>query len=410
MEKKNVKETKKRTVKKVNKIDNDKTNVSFNLIEVIVITLMTAIVVSVCSGVIVYKNYGILFKKYDSNVSGALSEFIKTYDHITKSYVEKVDEKGLVDSAIEGMFNYLEDSHTDYLDKKDSISLKDKLNGEYKGIGVEIAGTSEGVIIANIFEGSPADKSGLKLGDKIVTIDGEDLNNKTSSYISELIKGKSGKFEITILRGEETKTFSISTSFIEIPSVSSTIIDNIGYLKIDSFSLNTYTQFKTKLESLEKESIKGLVIDVRNNTGGYLSSAYQIADLFIEKGKIIYQLKDKDGNIEAFNSKRSYKRTYKISVLINEGSASASEVLAAALEDSYGASLIGTKSFGKGTVQETEDLTSGAMIKYTTAFWLTPKGICIDKIGLMPTKEVIQNYETEADEQLDEAIKITKGE
>lgn len=410
MEKKNVKETKKRTVKKVNKIDNDKTNVSFNLIEVIVITLMTAIVVSVCSGVIVYKNYGVLFKKYDSNLSGALSEFIKTYDHITKSYVEKVDEKGLVDSAIEGMFNYLEDSHTDYLDKKDSISLKDKLNGEYKGIGVEIAGTSEGVIIANIFEGSPADKSGLKLGDKIVTIDGEDLNNKTSSYISELIKGKSGKFEVTILRGEETKTFSISTSFIEIPSVSSTIIDNIGYLKIDSFSLNTYTQFKTKLESLEKESIKGLVIDVRNNTGGYLSSAYQIADLFIEKGKIIYQLKDKNGDIEAFNAKRSYKRTYKISVLINEGSASASEVLAAALEDSYGASLIGTKSFGKGTVQETEDLTSGAMIKYTTAFWLTPKGICIDKIGLMPTKEVIQNYETEADEQLDEAIKITKGE
>lgn len=413
MRKKNI-EKPEEIVKKVKKTrrakkeTSSKVSVSFNLVEVIVITVMTAIVVSVCSGVIVYNNYDSIVKKYDGSSNGTLSEFISTYDHILESYVEKIDEKKLIDNAIKGMFDYLEDAHTSYLDEQDTITLEDKLKGTYKGVGVEMTDINKGTYIVGIFENSPAYEAGLKAGDQIISINGIDVEGKGASYISSIIKNKTDRFEITIKREEETKTFSIETSKIEIPSVTSEKIDNIGYLKIDTFSLNTYEQFKTKLEALEKEKITSLVIDVRGNTGGYLSSAYEIADLFIEKGKIIYQLKDKDGNIEAFNAKRSFKRNYKISVLMNEGSASASEILAAALQDSYGASLIGTKSFGKGTVQETEKLTSGSMIKYTTAHWLTPYGVCIDGIGLMPTKEVVQNYETEVDEQLEAALELLK--
>lgn len=405
MEKKNNKKEDKNIKKKTTK-KSEKINANFSLLEVIVITLMTAIVVSVCSGIIVFKNYDSLVKNYDDKTSTSLSEFITTYDHIMKSYVEKIDEKELIDNAIKGMFEYLEDSHTDYLDEDTTVTLQDKLKGEYTGVGIEITDSENGIIIVSVFEKSPADKAGLLAGDEIISVNGVNLVGKKATYLSSVMKNKNDKFELEVVRNDETKKFEVTTSNVTIPSVSSEIFDKTGYIKIETFSATTYSQFKNKLEELESKNIENLVIDVRNNTGGYLSSAYEIADLFIEKGKIIYQLKDKDGNVEAYNAKKSNKRTYNISVLINGSSASASEILAAALKDSYNATLVGTKSYGKGTVQETEKLASGAMIKYTTAHWLTPKGICIDEIGLEPTNEVIQDMTTDEDEQLLEAIKI----
>lgn len=409
MEKKNIKINKKEVKKEVKKAKAEKPSVSFSLIEVIIITLMTAIVVSVCSGIIVYKNYDSIVKNYNNSYSTALSEFITTYDHIMESYVEEIDEDKLVDSAIEGMFSYLEDAHTNYLDEETTVTLQEQLKGEYTGIGIEIADTDKGIVIVGVFENSPAQKSGIEVNDKIISVNGVDVTGKGASYISEVIKDKTDKFELTIIRNEETKTFSISTSSVIITSVSSNMYDKTGYLQIDTFSATTYDQFKMELETLESKGIENLIIDVRNNTGGYLSSAYEIADLFIEKGKIIYQLKDKNGNIESFNAKKSAKRNYKIVVLINGGSASASEILAAALKESYGASLLGTKTYGKGTVQETEKLASGSMVKYTTAYWLTPMGVCIDGTGIDPTKEVVLDRTTETDEQLDEALNYIKG-
>lgn len=411
-EKKEVKIKKDQKNKKINskkpkkeKIRKEKTVISFSLLEVIVIILMTGITVSVCSGVIVYKNYSKIAKEYDTSSDGALAEFETTYKHILSSYVETIDEEKLIDSAIEGMFDYLEDSHTTYLDETETDTLQEKLKGEYVGVGVEISNDDENnVIILKVFDNSPAKIVGLMPGDVIIDINGESTIGKTPSYVSGLIKNKNQKFNMTIKRNEEEKKFTVSTAKVLIPSIESKIQDKTGYIKIEVFGATTSSQFETALKDLESKGIENLIIDVRNNTGGYLNSAYEIADLFIKKGKIIYELKDKDGKIEAFNAKKEVSRKYKVNVLINEGSASASEILAGALKHSYGASLIGKKTFGKGTVQETENLITGSMIKYTTAYWLMPNGECIDGIGINPDIEIDANDNTEIDEQYDTAL------
>lgn len=412
MTKKNTKEVKEKKVnlnKKEKKKKQEKNVVNFSLTEVIIITFMTAVVVCVLSGLIVYNNYGKIASKYEENNDTGLVEFIETYNHILDSYVEKIDKNKLVDYAIEGMFNYLEDSHTDYLDDEESLSLQDKLNGEYTGVGIEMIDSTEGLYITNVFDSSPAQKAGLEIGDKIIEVNGISVEGKGGSYVADLMKDKNGEFEITVFRNEENIKIKVKTGHVTITSVHSDIFEEeIGYLKIDTFSATTFEQFESKLKDLEKEKIKSLIIDVRDNTGGYLNSAYEIADLFIEKGKIIYQLKDKSGKIEAHKAKTSDKRNYDIIILTNGSSASASEILAAALKDSYGAKLVGTQTFGKGSVQETETLSSGNMIKYTTAYWLTPLGVCVEEQGINPDVEVIQNNKTDIDEQLDEAINLLK--
>lgn len=396
---------KKADIKKKKTLKKEKTVISFSLLEVIIIILMTGITVSVCSGVIVYKNYSKIAKEYDTSPTGALAEFETTYKHILSSYVEDIDEEKLIDAAIEGMFDYLEDSHTTYLDETETTSLQEKLKGEYIGVGVEITNDEDGnVIILRVFDNSPAKTAGLMDNDIIIDINGESMIGRAPSYVSGLIKEKNQTFDITVKRENEEKKFTVSTGNVLIPSIESKIYDKTGYIKIEVFSATTSSQFETALKDLENKNIKNLIIDVRNNTGGYLSSAYEIADLFIKKGKIIYELKDKDGNIEAFNAKKEVSRKYKINVLINESSASASEILAGALKYSYGASLIGKKTFGKGTVQETENLNTGSMIKYTTAYWLMPNGECIDGIGIKPDVEVDDDTTTEIDEQYDVAL------
>ena len=405
------KKTKKKVIRKVKpkeeKVVREKSNISFNLLEVILIILITGVTISVCSGVIVYTNYSKIAKEYDDKEDAALAEFETTYKHILSSYVDDINEDKLVDAAIEGMFNYLEDAHTSYLDKTETDTLQERLNGKYVGLGVEIAeDENNNVYVIRVFENSPAEVAGIQSEDIILSVNDESIQNKTAAYVASLIKEKNQIFNIVIERNGEKKNFTVSTDTVEIPSIETEIYDKTGYIKIDIFSANTSTQFEQKLKALENQGINNLIIDVRNNTGGYLSSAYEIADLFIKKGKIVYELKDKDGKIEAFNAKKETSRSYKVNVLINGTSASASEILSGALKYSYGATLIGTKTFGKGTVQETENLNTGSMIKYTTAHWLMPNGECIDKIGITPDVKIEDDLETDEDEQLLEALKV----
>lgn len=380
-------------VPKEKKIKNKKDKTAtFNLIEVIVIIIMTSLVVSVSTGIIVYKNYYKIDKT--SSNKDYLKELEYAYNNILNSYVEKVDEKELTNAAIKGMYNYLGDPYTSYLDKDSTDNLMDRLKGEYKGIGVEITTNESGTVVMTVFENSPAEEAGIMVGDIITKVKGVDVNGKTTSEVSNMIKSTNGNVEIEVNRGGITKTLTLKVSTVSIKSVVKNKYDKTGYLRIETFSNTTYKQFKESLETLEKDGIENLIVDVRNNGGGFLNSAVEIAELFVEKGKPIYGLQTKDKK-EMYKDTTKEKRDYKVIVLINGGSASASEVLAAALKESYGATLLGTKSYGKGTVQDTSELESGGMIKYTTAYWLTPKGVTINEKGLTPDIEVTGSFKDE---------------
>lgn len=395
------------TEKKI-KNKKDKT-ATFNLIEVIVIIIMTSLVVSVSTGIIVYKNYYKIDKT--SSNKDYLKELEYAYNNILNSYVEKVDEKELTNAAIKGMYNYLGDPYTSYLDKDSTDNLMDRLKGEYKGIGVEITTNESGTVVMTVFENSPAEEAGIMVGDIITKVKGIDVNGKTTSEVSNMIKSTNGNVEIEVNRGGITKTLTLKVSTVSIKSVIKNKYDKTGYLRIETFSNTTYKQFKENLETLEKDGIENLIVDVRNNGGGFLNSAVEIAELFVEKGKPIYGLQTKDKK-EMYKDTTKEKRDYKVMVLINGGSASASEVLAAALKESYGATLLGTKSYGKGTVQDTSELESGGMIKYTTAYWLTPKGVTINEKGLTPDIEVTGSFKDgmtlENDVELQTAINNLK--
>lgn len=389
---------------------------SFNLVEIIIIVIITVLVSCSVFAFLVFNNYIKTGSdrvtnntiSIDKDSDKYLKEFIKTYNNIVDNYVESVDKEELIDKAIEGMFYYLDDNYTNYLDESQTEDLMEKLDGVYNGIGVEIITESDNTVKVNkVFENSPASKGGLQKGDIILKLDDEDVSEKGASYFANKVKnGEKSSFKITIKRNEEIIELTLSTESVEIPSVESEIYDNIGYIKIETFSALTYEQFSDKLEELEKNNITGLVIDLRDNTGGYLNVTSKIADIFIEKNKVIYELKDNTGVIKKYRAETSSNKNYPISVIINGASASASEILALALKESYGATIVGTTSFGKGTIQETESLTSGSMVKYTTAYWLSPNGNSINNVGIEP--DIVIENETEEDSQLLKAIEIVK--
>lgn len=385
--------------------------VTFNLIEIIIIILMTGLVVGVSTGIVVYRNYNNNEKNIPGHKTDYLSEFESAYYNILNSYVEKVNEKELMNAAIEGMYNFLGDPYTSYLDETMSDDLTDRLNG-YKGIGVEITKIEQGILVANVFENGPADIAGLEIGDIIVKINGKDVTKSTAAEAQTMIKKSAdSKIEMSVLRGGITITLEIDVKEVHVPTIEKSIYEGVGYIRITSFSNKTSEQFETALKELEEQNITSLVIDLRNNGGGYLNAAYEIAELFVEKGKNIYGLETKKGTT-FYEDRTKASRNYKVGILMNGGSASASEILAAALKESYGATLIGTLSYGKGTVQETSELSTGGMIKYTTAYWLTPDGNKIDGKGLKPDVDINGAFRDglpyEEDVQLKEAINTVK--
>lgn len=350
-------------------------------------------------------------------VTKDLKKVVDTYYAIVDNYYGELDRDKLIDGAVEGMISSVGDTFTSYSDTDSTSSFDETINGSYEGIGCTVATLEDGTIsVIDMFENSPSYKAGLKVGDIILKVDGESYEGKNSNDISNYIKnsGKS-KIVLTVKRDNEEKDISINLSKVEIPHVSSKVIEQdskkIGYIKISLFASNSYKQFKNKLDELENSNIDDLIIDVRDNSGGYLSSVTDICNLFLDKGKVIYQLEDSKGKVKKKDTTKE-KRKYDIVVLINGGSASASEILASAIKESYGGDIVGTNSYGKGTVQQTKKLLDGSMIKYTTQKWLTPDGNSINEVGVTPTKVVELNEEyfnnptTENDNQLQEAINI----
>lgn len=406
--KKEKKESSKKEIKEIKEKD------TYSVKEVITVMLFSIgigfLMCLGCINLITGKNY--------LRVTKDLSKVVDTYYAIVDNYYKDLDKEKLIDGAVEGMISQVGDTFTSYSAATDAETFSETIKGSYEGIGCAIAKYSAGEIkVIEVFPSSPAEKAGLLVGDKIIKVDNEDYTDKESTDISNYIKN-SGKDKIVLTVERENKEIdiTINLSKVEIPYISSKILEQndkkIGYIAISLFSGNSYKQFKNNLEKLEKEKIDGLIIDVRDNSGGYLSSVTDISNMFLEKGKIIYQLEDPKGTIKKKDTTKE-KRTYKVAVLINSSSASASEILASAIKESYKDGLVvGTKSYGKGTVQETKKLLDGSMIKYTTQKWLTPNGNYINEKGVEPTNEVelseeyYQNPTVENDNQLNEALNL----
>lgn len=349
--------------------------------------------------------------------SKELNKLLEAYNTINNKYYGNLDKDKLIESAIDGMLSSVSDPYTTYIDSEAAESFMQRVNGKYQGIGCEIGMTTNSqIIIVNVFENTPASKAGLNIGDIVTKVDEKDFTGKTSTDVANYIKNSDkSKITMTILRNEEEKKITLERNNIEIPSVTSKTIETskgkIGYLKISIFSKVTTEQFKNKLKELENSNINSLIIDVRDNSGGYLDIVTDICDIFLAKNKIIYQLEDASGK-EIKYSKTNEHKEYNIAVLVNKNSASASEILASAIKESYGGYVVGTNTYGKATVQQTYDMEDGSMIKYTTQRWLTPNGNFINEVGLEPThyveldKEYYKDKNDANDNQLQMAISL----
>ena len=382
----------------------------FSISEVIIIMII-AIMFGFLLGNIV--NF-VVFDKSSSS-SDELSELVTTYDNIVNNYYDDVDKEELIDAGIQGMINYLDDPYATYFSGDASDEFNEELAGEYEGIGIEVMLSDNVFTVGSVFDNSPASKAGVKNGDIITKVNDTDISGKSLSDVVSMINSKK-KAELTINRNGEELSFELSRDTIEVPVVSSEVYENngkkIGYIKIDLFSLKVYNQFNKALKALEKQNIEGLVIDVRDNPGGYLSQVKDILCLFLNKKQVLYQLQTKSETEKVYGTKKSIDRDYPVSVIINDESASASEILASAFKESYGSHIVGINSYGKGTVQSASDLDSGDTIKYTVQKWLTPDGNWINDKGVVPTdrvETVLQEGETltyENDTMLQTAIRV----
>ncbi len=352
-----------------------------------------------------------------SSVPSELKEFVDTYNDIVNNYYDKVDKEELIDAGIKGMINYLDDPYATYFDGTSSTNFNQTLEGNYEGIGIEVTLDNNKVKITKVFADTPAKKAGLKVGDYITKVNGESVDGKSLSDVVSLIKNaKNKEVEITITRDEQEKTMKVTRTTVDMPYTSSKVYEEngkkIGYLKIEMFSNNITKQVKKELTSLKKKNIDKLVIDVRDNPGGYLTQVTEILSLFMTKKDVIYQLQTKNNKEKVYGTSSKATYNYPVVVLINENSASASEILASAFKETYNAEIVGVNSYGKGTVQKTGDLNNGDTIKYTVQKWLTPKGNWINEKGVTPTKEVkleLSENETlteDNDNQLKAAIEL----
>ncbi|AOK90103.1 S41 family peptidase [Paenibacillus polymyxa] len=316
-------------------------------------------------------------------------------DLIQGQYYQDVDRTKLVDGAINGMMESLGDPYSSYMGKETAQQFEQSIEGSFTGIGAEVAAENGKVVVVTPIKGSPAEKAGLRSKDIILSVNGETLDgldlNKAVSKIRGP-KGSQAKVKIQRSGSPDPLEYTITRDSIDMETVTAHMeSDGVGVITITQFSLNTAERFKEELAKLEKQGLKGLVIDVRNNPGGVLSVVIDIAQQFVPSGKTIVQVEDKNQKREEEKSKGS-RKNYPVTLLMNKGSASASEILAGALQQSAGAVLIGENSFGKGTVQTSYDkqMGDGSLLKITIAKWLTPNGTWIHKKGIKPNIAVEQ--------------------
>ena len=351
-----------------------------------------------------------------TKLSDEMKKFINDYNEIKENYYEDINDKEILKKALESVVNSLGDPYSTVIDNSLSNSINTELKGQYSGFGIQIANTKDNrILIVSIIDDSPALEAGLKAGDIILKMDGESVEGKTTDEFTKLVKGSNKQtITLTLLRDNKEIDIAVTRKIVTLKSVSSKIFEQdgkkVGYIYISIFAANTDSQFKKELIDLEKKGINSLIIDVRDNTGGHLTSVENIISMFLDKKHVIYQIESKGKTTKTY-SKNNDSKKYKVVMLVNENSASASEMLTAAMKEEYNSEVVGMKTFGKGTVQEVGN-TSNTNLNYkiTTKKWLTPKGNWINKKGIEPTikvelsKEYIKNPSEETDNQLKTAI------
>ena len=381
-----------------NKNNDDKININLSGIEFFLIVII---------GIIIGGGITLFFLKPTNNtkyVDENIKNIVDTYNIILDSYYEDLDKVDIVNGAIKGMLEATGDPYTTYMG--DDYNVFDiTMNGEYEGLGIEVGSLNDEIIIIGVLSDSPASEVGLQVGDIILAVDNEKMS--ISDFTNYIENSEKNIYHITVKRESNEKEFDITKRKITLKSVLSKIYNKndkkIGYIYGSVFARNTYTQFKNELNKLKDENIDSLILDLRDNSGGELDAVTNMISLFLNNDKIIYQIEDRDGKKEITYSKGNEDFENPILILTNGNTASASEVMSAALKENLNAILIGTQTYGKGTVQYVHTAENGSKYKITTRKWLTTNGICINKVGLEPDIKVALVKGN--DNQLESAIK-----
>ena len=360
----------------------------------------------------------------NSSKSTDLEKYLKRIKSTINRYYlwnDQIDEEKLKEGAIKGYVEGLGDEYTEYIPAEEMEDYTENITGNFVGIGIYmIADKDSGrVVVYYPIPESPAEKAGVKAGDQIISVDGTEYTADDFNTIADYIKGEEGTtVNLEVERNGERIKFEIKREKINTNPITIEMLENnIGYLKLPSFDEDTSKDFEEKVKELQSQGAQSLVIDLRNNGGGIVSEATDIADMLLDKGQTIISTVDKDDKKEITYSKKSPTFTMPITVLVNENSASASEILACSLKDNERAKIVGTKTYGKGIIQTLLSLTDGSGLKITTEEYYTPKGTTIHKVGIDPDEEVklpdtvksIYSVTKDEDTQLKKAIEILKN-
>lgn len=341
-----------------------------------------------------------VFEDYDEKVDEVLST-------LDSYYMEDYDTKALYEEGIRGLVDGIGDPYTTYFTEDEYADFMESMGGSYEGIGVVVSygETDEEILVVAPFKGSPGEEAGVEPGDRIIAVDGEDVIGEELDMVVDQIRGEEGTdVVLTVMRDSERIEIPITRGTIEVPTIDSQVLDdNLGYIAMSQFDEVTAEQFKEALDSLNAEGTEGLIIDLRNNPGGYLQIAYQIADMLLAKDQMVVYTEDRQGNRSELVTRENTSYEKPLVVLVNGNSASASEILSGAIKDHGVGTLVGTTTFGKGLVQRTFELEDGSALKITIQKYFTPNGNYIHGVGIEPDVVVEVDPESETDVQLEKA-------
>lgn len=389
-------------------------------IRFILITILVALIAAVAASefTLFYYYGGMSLEKDEASQDAslnieAIANSLKNFREVIDEYfIGDIDEQKLMDETIKGYVRGLDDPYSEYMTAEEWGKFKTNTMGNYVGIGIYMSvDKNDNIVVVAPIKGTPAEKAGLQTGDVIVYVDDENMLGVSSELVSAKIKGEEGtKVKITVLRGEEYLDFEIERKSIKVYHVETEMLENkIGYISLLTFDQGCAEEFKNAYNDLKAKGAKKLIIDLRNNTGGLVEECLQIADMILPKGSIELITVDAKGEkIYSESNKEPIFGDEKIVVLINEYSASASEILVGALMDNNKAISVGKKSYGKGVIQTVLELNDGSVLKLTISEYYTPNESKINEIGITPTHEVEMNDETDEDEQLNKAIELLK--
>ena len=397
-----------------------KTEKSNRIYKTIMLVLLTAIITFIITSISMYNVLGKKTIKTLTNSSSIESTFNNFKKFIEKKYIGTIDEEKMLESAIKGYVEGLDDEYSEYITKEEMKEYMEETNGKYVGIGVYISNNTQTnqIVVLMPMKGSPAEEAGMKSGDIITKIDGVEYKGEDLSKASNALKQEEGtKVKVEILRDNQTIELEIERKTIKINHVESDVINNsIGYIQISTFDDGCYDEFKQKIDELKTKNIKSLIIDLRNNGGGIVEEAINIADLFTTKNSTLLITTGKNTEEEITKAKKDKEIDMPIVILVNENTSSASEILTAAIKENCDkVTIVGKTTFGKGVIQTIFTLTDGSGLKLTTNEYYTPKRNKINKIGIKPDIEVdfpenesVYSIEKQKDTQLQKAIELLK--